>query len=817
MSYKKIILSTIVLITLLIQTVQSQEKIITGQVIDFETNEPIHFCHIHILGSSIKTLTNIEGKFSINTNGNSKLICSFLGYKSDTIEIGNNTNFKIVLHPKENIINEVTVTGVSKATLIKENPVSITIVSSKAIETASESNIIDVLTKNVAGLNAVKTGPNISKPFIRGLGYNRVLTLYDGVRQEGQQWGDEHGIEVDAYNIEKAEVIKGPASLMYGSDALAGVVSLMPAIPKSNDTTLKVKVFSEYQSNNNLIGNGLRLLYSTKKWSYALRGSYRIAKNYQNNIDGRVYNTGFQETNISGLITYKSKKGYSNFNISLYNNLQGIPDGSRDSLSRKFTKQTFENDLDDIKNRTIVSNAELNSYQLSPLHQHIQHYRIYNNNSYSIGKGEIDILLALQQNNRLEYNHPTEPTQAGMSVSLNTFNYSIRYNTPTIKNLDFSIGSNGMYQNNTNKNATDFPIPDYNLLDAGLFGFTKWKYSELTISGGIRYDIRKIQGSDFYTKTDLSTRYDRHTTDTTGAYLQFPAFDKTFNGLSFSLGSTYLLSEKISIKANIGRGYRAPSITEFASNGLDPGAHIVYLGNRNFKPEFSLQEDIGVIANFSNFTSSLSIFNNNIQNYIYLTKMVDENGEPIVIVKGNQTYQYQQDEAQLYGTEATFDLHPKSLKGFTFNNNFSMVFGFNKKGIYNNTKTNGEYLPFIPPIKLLSSIGQIFKLKSNRFSQVNIKAELDYSTAQNRFLALENTETSTPSFTLFNISSGIDINISKKSTIQLMFQINNLFDKAYQSNLNRLKYFESYSNSPNGKLGMFGMGRNICFKMIFNI
>lgn len=79
--------------------------------------------------------------------------------------------------------------------------------------------------KNVPGLNAVKTGSNISKPFIRGLGYNRVLTLYDGIRQEGQQWGDEHGIEVDAYNMDHAEVIKGPASLMYGSDALAGVVS----------------------------------------------------------------------------------------------------------------------------------------------------------------------------------------------------------------------------------------------------------------------------------------------------------------------------------------------------------------------------------------------------------------------------------------------------------------------------------------------------------------------------------------------------------------------------------------------------------------
>jgi len=93
------------------------------------------------------------------------------------------------------------------------------------------TNIIDAIAKTLPGISAVTTGPNISKPFIRGLGFNRVLTLYDGVRQEGQQWGDEHGIEVDGYGVAKIEVVKGPASLSYGSDALAGVVNLIPFPP----------------------------------------------------------------------------------------------------------------------------------------------------------------------------------------------------------------------------------------------------------------------------------------------------------------------------------------------------------------------------------------------------------------------------------------------------------------------------------------------------------------------------------------------------------------------------------------------------------
>ena len=123
------------------------------------------------------------------------------------------------------------------------------------MEKTNETNIIDALVQNTP-TGSRKTGPNVSKPFIRGLGYNRVLTLYDGHRQEGQQWGDEHGIEVDSYNI-AAEVIKGPSSLMYGSDAIAGIISFFPYIPVTPNTE-SLKATSEYQTNNGMVGAGFR-------------------------------------------------------------------------------------------------------------------------------------------------------------------------------------------------------------------------------------------------------------------------------------------------------------------------------------------------------------------------------------------------------------------------------------------------------------------------------------------------------------------------------------------------------------------------------
>ncbi|HXO75706.1 MAG TPA: TonB-dependent receptor plug domain-containing protein, partial [Puia sp.] len=218
-------------------------------------------------------------------------------------------------------LQTIIVTGVRGATLLRETPIAIVAVSSKTLLQTIEPNIIDALVLHVPGLSAVKTGPNISKPFIRGLGYNRVLTLYDGIRQEGQQWGDEHGIEVDAYGIERAEVIKGPASLLYGSDALGGVVSLFPYMPAEKDSKLHGRWLSEYQSNNGLAGNAVRLSYSTLKGWWAAKGSWRLAKNYTNPIDGRVYNTGFRETNLAIERGCYLKDGSIRIHATLYNNL----------------------------------------------------------------------------------------------------------------------------------------------------------------------------------------------------------------------------------------------------------------------------------------------------------------------------------------------------------------------------------------------------------------------------------------------------------------------------------------------------------------
>ncbi|GAB4021955.1 TonB-dependent receptor [Spirosoma koreense] len=795
-------------------------RIIRGSITDAETHKFIPFGTISLIGQSKGALADARGQFVLTLKADSlehQLIISCIGYKSDTLLVRPSTDeYTIEMLSVSNTLNEVVVTGVTRGTLLKQNPVAILAISRRAIESTASSNIIDVLVKNAPGLNAVKTGPNISKPFIRGLGYNRVLTLYDGVRQEGQQWGDEHGIEVDNYNIERAEVIKGPASLMYGSDALAGVVSMMPYYPKDTEGKIKVGFVTEYQSNNRMLGESVSLASGGARWSWNLRGSLRAATNYQNKIDGRVYNTGFSEKTATAMLGYAGQRGYSRFGAALYDNLQGIPDGSRDSLTRQFTRQIYESDRDDIQHRPIVPISELSQYKLGPLHQRIQHYRLHTNNHYQVGNGELDVLLAFQQNVRREYNHPTRTDQPGLYVRLNTLNYGLRYNLPNFSNVSATVGVNGMYQANKNKNGTNFPIPDYTLFDVGTFVFLKWQVDKLTLSGGVRYDRRRLHGDDFYVHVDQKTGFDRHVTlpDTAGATLQFPRLQQNFTGVSMSVGMTYEFSERLALKANVARGYRAPSITEIASNGLDPGAHIVYIGNRNFKPEFSLQEDLGLTATFPDVNIGISVFNNYIQNYISLAQLVDAQGEPVVIVPGNKTYQYQQASAQLYGFETQLSIHPTAWRGFSFDNSVALVYGYNRGSLYSDAGINGEYLPFIPPLRISTGISQTLNVKRQWLSDVNVKADVEYNASQNRYLGLNDTETFTPAFTLVN--AGIDglIHVGQnRPGLRLSFQVNNLFDVAYQSNLSRLKYFEYFTRSPNGHYGIYGMGRNVCLKL----
>ncbi|SHJ71138.1 iron complex outermembrane recepter protein [Hymenobacter daecheongensis DSM 21074] len=786
---------------------------------------PLELVSVALAGTTSGTTTNAAGAYELPAAaGPHEVVFSFVGFGAKKVAVmlqpGQPTTLNAVLQPTAASLQEVVVTGMSRATELRRSPVPVAVLSRREISLNSGGNVIDAAVRGVPGLSAVTTGPNISKPFIRGLGYNRVLTLYNGLRQEGQQWGDEHGIEIDQYDIDRIEVVKGPASLIYGSDAVAGVINMLPRLPSGPAGQLRGEALSEYQTNNNLIGNSLALNYNQRGWQYAARASYRLAQAYRNALDGRVFGTAFQELNLTTMAGVEKPWGSTHIYATLYDNRQEIPDGSRDSLSRRFTRQVFEGDQDDLKNRPIVPQNGLSTYRINVLHQRIQHYRLLSRTRVRLGAGggELNALLGGQHNVRREYNHPTASRQAGLAVALTTYNYDLRYAAPTWQCLETTLGLNGMHQANQNQDATDFPIPDYTLFDVGGYVFVKRNFGKLDLSGGLRYDTRTLQWADFYVEPNPATGFDRRGRAATagGAAPQFAAFRTRYRGLSASVGAAYNLSERLVLRANVARGYRAPNITEVGSNGLDPGAHIVYLGNRSFGPEFSLQEDLGLSAYLPDAEVSVSGFNNYIDNYIYQARLTDADGQPVVIVPGNATYQYQQGRAQLYGAEATVNLHPQTLPGLEFNNSLAYVTGLNREPAL--LETNGaaaRYLPFIPPLRTRSEVRYSPARAVGPLTQTYVRAVLDYNAAQSRFYALDNTETRTAGYALLGLGAGATFTAGtqRRERCQLFVQLDNVLNISYQSHLNRLKYFEYYAASPNSRSGIYNMGRNLSVKL----
>jgi len=777
-----------------------------------KNNHPLPGAVIQIPDLKTGTVTDSNGYFMINNlpNGNYIIVAGMISYAttSKSITINGITQADFILSESAIEGHEIVITGQSKATEIRRSPIPILAINHDYLMQNSFTNIIDAMAK-VPGIATVSTGPNVCKPFIRGLGYNRILTLFGGMRQEGQQWGDEHGIEVDEYNVDRIEVVKGPASLIYGSDALAGVVNLIPVAPAPDGKTIG-NVTSEYQGNNGLIGLSAMLSGNKKGFYWSARLSDKQAKDYRDKIDGSVYGTNFRETDASASLGINRKWGYSHLDFSLFNDLQAIPDGSRDSATRQFTKQITEADTF----RPIISNHDLNTYAIPVIHQLVQHYRLMSSNSFNVGNGRLAVNLGFERSVRREYSHPEYADIPGLYMQLNTYTYDVKYYLAEFHKWDITLGLNGMYQTNDVTHGTDFVIPSYHQFDVGPFIVAKKTFGNIDITGGVRYDSRTFNNDALYTRPDPVTGFDQYVSngDTAGADHHFSKYGHTFSGATGSIGATYSISSHVFLKINIARGFRAPNIAEISANGIHPGTNIYQLGNANFKPEFSLQEDIGLDWITPNISANAAVFNNTITNYIYNQKLLNSNGQDSIIVPGNQTFQFVAATAQLYGGEARIDIHPYPFYWLHFENSISVVYAINKD--VSDVGGGSKYLPFIPPIHGISELRANLKKPSKALRNSFIKVQLAIYAKQDRAYTAYNTETPTPAYTLFNAGIGTEIvNHAGKTVMSIAVFGNNLFDVAYQDHLSRLKYFEQYPNDPRGISGIYNMGRNIGLKL----
>ena len=800
------IIYTIVAFVFAIKTVVAQNKI-SGNIKDEQTKEILSGVLIYINDLKTGATTDKEGNFKLENikTGTYLFEISLIGYKKSVkrIYISKDTLVSFLISESVSELNEVVITAVSRSTELKLSPIIIKPIDVGDLNENSSTNLIDAL-KNVPGLNQITTGAGISKPTIRGLGYNRVISLYNGIRQEGQQWGDEHGIEIDEYSIDRIELVKGPGSMMYGSDGIAGVLNFIsPKAPPVGQ--IKTQLISNYQSNNNLIGYSLSNAGNKKGIQWLGRFSNKFAGNYQNKYDGKVYNSGFQEYNGSLFLGLTKKWGYSHLNLSTFNSSLNMVEGDRDSLGQfVFATPDGSGSTKEVS----ATSTDLSGYKIGFPHQQVYHLRVLSNNYFILRKGTINLDLGFQNNKRKEYGDVLNPNDMALFFDLNTFNYNLRYNLEELKGWETSFGGSGMQQNNYNK-GLEFLIPEYSLFDVGGFVFTQKTFNKITLAGGLRFDNRNINSH----KLILDSLETPVSVEDSTTNLKFDAFTKNYNSSSGSIGLSYQINKKSTIKFNLSRGFRAPNIAEISSNGKHEGTLKYEYGTADLKSEVSHQIDLAYFLNSDHVTFEFTPFTNFISNYIFSGKLTSAFGGDSIpdLTDPTPAYKFTQGDATLIGGEIYLDIHPHPFDWLHIENSFSYV-----EARQNNQADSTKYLPFIPTPKYRGELKAQFKKVGKNLANFYIKFGVDYFFKQDKVFSAYGTETQTPSYTL--LSAGLGANVkafNRPNFMSIYISAENLADVAYQSHLSRLKY--APNNPLTGRSGVYNMGRNMSLKLIFNL
>ncbi len=773
-------------------TTLAQNKI-SGNITDKQTNEKLTGVSVYISDLKKGTSADKDGNYELSNlkPGKYLLEVSFLGYKTIITQVNITTDATVDfgLEEAHKELSEVVITAVTRATELKRSPVIIKSLDKNGMNQNASTNLIDAL-KNVPGVSQISTGAAISKPIIRGLGYNRVITLSDGIRQEGQQWGDEHGIEIDEYGVDKVEIVKGPGSLLYGSDGIAGVLNFIsPKAPNEGKT--KTQLTTNYQSNNNLLGYSVSNAGNKNGFQWLGRFSNKLAGNYQNKYDGKVYNSGFQEYNGSLMLGINKNWGHSYITLSTYNNTLNLVEGDRDSTGNFIYANANGDEL-------TATADDLKGYKIGFPHQEINHVRAASNNYFLLKKGTINADFGVQNNKRKEFADAANPNDKELFFDLTTFNYNVRYNLQQRNDWETSFGIGGMQQGNKNK-GLEVLIPEYNLFDLGVFAFTQKTIGEnLTFASGLRFDNRAVFSKELL---------EEGTTN-----LKFSAFTKNYAGVSGSLGLSYQLDKKSTLKLNLSRGFRAPNIAELASNGRHEGTFRYEIGDPNLKSEISHQLDLAYFLNSDHISFEFTPFVNLISNYIYAQKLTDSLGNDIIFDPADPApaFKFTQGNATLLGGEVFLDIHPHPLDWLHIENAFSYV-----QATQNNQTADKKYLPFIPAPKYRGELKAQFQKVNGSISNAYIKFGVDHYFKQDKFFAAYQTETATPAYTLLNAGIGANVKaFNKKDFLSLFISAENLADVAYQSHLSRLKY--TPQNLATGRIGVFNMGRNISVEAVVN-
>jgi iron complex outermembrane receptor protein len=762
------ILPIIYIFLLLCSYLSYSQNVLSGHVIDKETGQILPGATLYLPDLKAGTSTDMDGFYKLRNLPKTSLVIqvSYMGYKAEvvTIDLSKVHSLDFQLNPSAIEAKEVVVTGNALSSDNDRSSISITPINKDQLLHVPSTNLINSIS-TVPGVSEITTGGEISKPVIRGLSYNRIVTINEGVRQEGNQWGDEHGIEIDQFSADRIEVMKGPASLFYGSDAMGGVINILEQTPAKLGS-IDGEWVSQFSTNNRLFGNSAMVEGNQNGWIWRARGTYKTVASYHTPTEW-VYNSGFDEKDFSLMAGVVKKWGYSHLHFSSFNTKIGMIDGTRDSATNQFIDYQGN----------IVSEERAKSYSIDVPFQLVSHNKISSITNLLFNDNQIRFSVGYQSNKRKEFGET--PDAPGLFFHLDSWTYDLLYTHLLGKSLELVGGISGMTQINRN-HGTDYLIPDYDLQDWGWFVYAKKTWERFTLNLGLRYDYRHVKVYPLYLDTlgHPAPSYDT----------LFRALSSNFSAFTGSTGMTFRLNEAINFKFNIGRGFRAPNISELSANGLHEGTFRYEIGNPDLNPETSLQIDGEISWDNKYLNMTFNGFYNIIDNFIYYRNINGEKKE----VNGvwYPVYRYAQGNSLLKGFEFELDIHP--VEALHFDNNLDYVCGGNL--------STGIPLPFIPALHLTDQVKWTFKTqKASALKKPYIQLELETHFIQDR---IDIFETVTPGYALLNFNVGTKLKVQNQIWT-LYISGTNLLDTKYYDHLSRLK-----------EVGIYNMGSRITFGLV---
>jgi iron complex outermembrane receptor protein len=607
-------------------------------------------------------------------------------------------------------------------------------------------------------------GAGFSKPSIRGMAFNRIAVVENGVKQEGQQWGADHGLEIDAFNVEQVEVRKGPASLQYGSDAMGGVVEIKQ-LPPLHKNGCWGEVTALAQSNNNLLGASAMLGFKKDAWHGKLRfteqhfGDYGIPADtivyltYKIPVyDRKLKNTAGYERNIHSQLSFRSPVYEADLFVSNTFQKAGFFPGAHGTP-----------DVERVKPDASTRNIELP-------YSNVNHLKMQFRQLLRLSASHLEWNMAYQNNHRQEwslfhthYSSQTPPAvnpDLELDFRIETFSSSLKWLWNSSEHWESAAGLDLQYQ----RNAIDgygFLLPDFRRFTSGGYVLAVYKLNErLRMEGGVRYDWGAVHTESF---TDLYLeRYligKKHPQNVVDAYKQRSAeVNRRFNDVSGAAGMVYNPSAKHWWKWNIGRSFRLPGANELAANGLHHGAFRHEQGDSKLPAEKAWQLDAAYNYAGSKLSLSVSPFVSWFDNYIYLKPT----GEWSLLPHAGQIYRYTVQEALFAGGEISLDLN--FAKRFRYSLAGEYVFTYN---IDENTA-----LPFSPPATLRNTLAYERK-KWTAYVENQLLA------AQNR---IARNEERTAGACLFHAGIHVELPLGNE-TWKAGLSVQNIFNTMYYNHL----------------------------------